>query len=142
MTISSHVFFMRKIRRKLKIEMPRPQKVSYKGEEEQLEKEGFTSKDLTKKGLLFYIFDDFFRGFYLLGCVFLDGIIVPGFRFLLPSSGFELPYVLPSSLTGLFTLYIVMLIVFLELLLVYYEIVGFRKLWRKGSLGRLEMKQA
>lgn len=122
--------------------MPRPQKVSYKGEEEELEKEGFTSKDLTKKGLLFYIFDDFFRGFYLLGCVFLDGIIVPGLRFLLPSGGVELPYVLPSSLNGLFTVYIVMLIVSLEILLIYYEIVWFRKLWKRGSLGRLEKKQS
>lgn len=120
--------------------MPRPQKVSYKGEDEELEKEGFTSKDLTKKGLFFYIFDDFFRGFYLLGCIFLDGIIVLGLRFLLPGGGVDLPYVLPSSLNGFFTAYIILLIVVLEIILIYFEMVWFRKLWTKGSLGHLEKK--
>ncbi len=120
--------------------MPELKKVSYKGEEEELRKEEITSKDLTKKGLFYYLFDDFFRGFYLLGCVFLDGIIIPGLRFLLPSGGIGLPYVIPSSLTALFTVYIAMLIVFLEILLIYYEIIWFRKLWKKGSLGHIEKK--
>lgn len=131
-----------RIRRKLKPEMPRPLKVSYKNEEDELEKEKFTSKDLTKKGLFFYIFDDFFRGFYILGCVFLDGIIIPGLRFLLPGGGIELPFVIPSSLDSLFTAYLVIMIVFLEFLFIYYEIVGFRKLWKKGTLGTLEKKSS
>lgn len=119
--------------------MPRPLKISYKSEDADTEEDvELTSKDLTRKGLFFYIFDDFFRGFYIVGCLFLDGVIIPGLRFLLPGGGVDLPFRLPSSITGLYVAYITILMVFLEVVAVYYEFLGFRRLWRKGSLGTLE----
>lgn len=117
--------------------MPKQLKVSYRDELNPQDKE-LTSKDLTRKGLFLYIFDDFFRGFYLVGCVFLDGVIVPSLRFILPYSGFHLISAVPSSLNLLFTSYVVMLIIFLELLLIYLEIKGFRKIWKRGSLVAME----
>lgn len=118
--------------------MPRPLKTSYKIEDEETQDKELKSKDLTKKGLFFYLFDDFFRGFYLIGCLFLDGIIIPGLRFLLPGGGVDLPFKLPSSITGLYIAYITILAIFLEFMAIHYEIIGFRRLWRKGTLGTLE----
>ncbi len=117
--------------------MSKQLKVSYRDEPNPQDKE-LTSKDLTKRGLFLYIFDDFFRGFYLVGCVFLDGVLIPSIRFILPYSGFDLLSIVPSSLNLLYTIYVVMLIIFLELLLIYLEIKGFRRIWKKGSLIAME----
>ena len=45
-----------------------------------------SAKDLSRKELLSYIFGDFLRAFYIVGCIFFDGLIigeaydyVPGF---------------------------------------------------------------
>lgn len=118
--------------------MPRPLRTSYKDDEDLDEREQISSKDLTKKGLFFYLFDDFFRGFYIVGCLFLDGIIIPGLRFLLPGGGTVLPLKLPSTVTSLYTAYIIILVIFLEAVAIYFQARGFRKLWRKGSLGPIE----
>ncbi len=117
--------------------MSKQLKVSYTDEPNPQDKE-LTSKDLSRKGLFLYIFDDFFRGFYLVGCVFLDGVLIPSIRFILPYSGFNLISIVPSSLDFLYTAYIVMLIAFLELFLIYLEIKWFRKIWKRGSLIAME----
>ena len=117
--------------------MSKQLKVSYT-DEPALQDRELTSKDLTRKGLFLYIFDDFFRGFYLVGCVFLDGVLIPSLRFILPYSGFNLLSIVPSSLNLLYTVYVLMLIIFLELFLIYLEIKGFRRIWKKGSLIAME----
>ena len=35
-----------------------------------------TSRDLTRRELYHYIFQDFFRGFFLVGCLFLDILVI------------------------------------------------------------------
>lgn len=44
-------------------------------EEEEEDRERFTSKDLTRRQIILYIFEDLFKGFFILGSLFLDGII-------------------------------------------------------------------
>lgn len=44
--------------------------------EEEEDKERFTSKDLTRKQVFLYIFEDFFKGFFIFGSLFLDGLVV------------------------------------------------------------------
>lgn len=112
--------------------MSKQLKISYKNETEPEDRE-LTSKDLTRKGLFLYIFDDFFRGFYLVGCVFLDAVIIPSLRFILPGSGFNLLSAVPGTINALYTAYIVLLILFLEVFFIYMEINGFRKIWKKGN---------
>ncbi len=106
-------------------------RISYKSEEE--EKEEITSRDLTRNQLLRYIFDDFLRGFYLVGCLFLDGVIVAySFRFI-PNGPFY------SSAANLFfnfkiyDVYLIMVIAFAEAVIIFYQGRLFRKIWPVGK---------
>lgn len=67
------------------------------------DKERFTSKDLTKFQLFQYIFEDFFKGFFIFGFVFLDGMVLLYF--------IELPYVA----------FLIPVIFVVEFVLVYLE---------------------
>ncbi|MCL4331846.1 MAG: hypothetical protein M1304_06215 [Candidatus Thermoplasmatota archaeon] len=94
-----------------------------------------TSKDLTRKELLLYIFDDFFRGFYLVGCLFFDGLIIFQIYSYIPdSSALGIFFNLALPKFNIFNYYIWILIVFLEITVAYLEAKGFRKIWPKDSL--------
>lgn len=106
-------------------------RISYKSEEE--EKQEITSKDLTRNQLLRYIFDDFLRGFYLVGCLFLDGVIIAYSFRLIPNGSFY------SSAANLFfnfkiyDLYFLILIAFVEGIIIFYQGKLFRKIWPVGK---------
>ena len=101
---------------------------------DETEKE-ITSKDLTRKELLLYIFDDFFRGFYLVGCLFFDGLIIFQIYSYIPdSSALGIFFNLALPKFNIFNYYIWILIVFLEITVAYLEAKGFRKIWPKDSM--------
>lgn len=106
-------------------------KISYKSEAEE-EKE-ITSKDLTRKELVRYIFDDFLRGFYLVACLFFDGLIVAyGFRYI-PGGPFlsrAMNLYFPFSV---YDVYFILLTIFVEGLLIFYQGRTFRKIWPVGK---------
>ncbi|MCL4447696.1 MAG: hypothetical protein M0Z77_03870 [Thermoplasmatales archaeon] len=95
------------------------------------EDEEITSKDLTKKQLVLYIFNDFLRGTYTIGCMFLDGLVILYLYYFIPAS-----YLSKGILSN--TIYrdviLGLLILSLEVLVIYYEFKGYRRIWPKGSL--------
>ena len=89
-----------------------------------------SAKDLSRKELLSYIFGDFIKAFYIVGCIFLDGLIigesynyVPGFF----SANTIIEHYFQNS--GILLIYTVMLILFSESLALYYEIKYYKKRW-------------
>ena len=89
-----------------------------------------SAKDLSRKELLSYIFGDFIKAFYIVGCVFLDGLIIgeaydyiPGFYSI--NSAIN-RYFLNSSILIIYT---VILILFSECLVLFYEIKYYKKKW-------------
>lgn len=92
------------------------------------DKEKFTSKDLTRRQFLFYIFEDFFRGMYLFCSVFFDLVVilpfVPVFNF--SYFGMIYRYYFIGGI-NLFLPYSIILTGFLETTAIYYE----RRFWIK-----------
>jgi hypothetical protein len=89
-----------------------------------------SAKDLSRKELLSYIFGDFLRAFYIVGCIFFDGLIigeaydyVPGFF----SANTIIEHYFPNS--GVLLIYTVILILFSEGLALFYEIEYYKKRW-------------
>lgn len=109
----------------------RSTRILYRSEEE--EKKEITSRDLTRKQLFRYVFDDFLRGFFLVGCLFFDGLIVAYiFRFI-PNGPF---YSRATDLFFSFKLYDVyffILIALLEAIVIFYQAKLFRKIWPVGK---------
>ncbi|AKA48152.1 hypothetical protein IX51_02480 [uncultured archaeon] len=106
-------------------------RISYKSEEE--EKKEVTSKDLTRGQLIRYIFDDFLRGFYLVACLFLDGLIIAYMFRYIPNGHF---YSRATNLFfsfGLYDLYFVMLIALIEAVVIFYQGKLFRRIWPVGK---------
>lgn len=95
------------------------------------EEEEITSKNLTKKQLVLYIFNDFLRGTYMIGCMFLDGLVILYLYYFIPagylSKGILSIALYRGVILGLLTLS-------LEVLAIYYEFKGYRRIWPKGSL--------
>lgn len=92
------------------------------------DEERFTSKDLTRKQILFYIFEDFFKGFFIFGSLFLDAAVV----FYLIREPFTVnaePHV--SNILGfpIYQVYLIILSLFLDALLIYYEIEYYQRLF-------------
>ena len=92
--------------------------------------EEISAKDLSRKELLSYIFGDFVKAFYIVGCIFLDGLIigeaynyVPGFF----SVNNIIEHYFPSS--SILLIYTVILILFSECLALFYEIKYYKKRW-------------
>jgi|YelNatPaOPRAMG01_1025707.scaffolds.fasta_scaffold04216_11 hypothetical protein len=89
-----------------------------------------SAKDLSRKEFLSYIFGDFARAFYIVGCIFLDGLIigeaysyVPGFF----SVNSTIERYFPNS--SILLIYTVILILFSESLALFYEIKYYKKRW-------------
>jgi hypothetical protein len=89
-----------------------------------------SAKDLSRKELLSYIFGDSVRGFYILGCVFLDGLVVgeafqyiPGFYSINQDTGYYF------SNFSIFAVYVILVSLFMDLILIFYEVGYYRKRW-------------
>lgn len=85
------------------------------------DEERFTSKDLTRRQILFYIFEDFFKGFFIFGSLFIDVVLI----LYLVKEPFAInaePHV--SSLLGfpIYQVYLIVLSLFIDSILVYYQI--------------------
>ncbi len=106
-------------------------RISYKSEEE--EKKEITSKDLTRKQLIRYIFDDFLRGFYLVGCLFLDGLIIAYLFRYIPNGPFLSRATNLYFSFGLYDLYFILLIGLIEAVVIFYQGRMFRKIWPVGK---------
>ncbi|MEM0156265.1 MAG: hypothetical protein QW597_06690 [Thermoplasmataceae archaeon] len=94
-----------------------------------------SAKDLSRKELLSYIFGDSIRGFYILGCIFLDGLLVgeafddiPGFYSINLTTGYYF------SNFSIFAVYVLLVSLFTDLILIFYEIKFYRKRWPKKGL--------
>lgn len=99
--------------------------------EKKKEEKEITSKDLTKSQLLLYILNDFLRGFYIVGCLFLNGLVILQMYSFIPQNGFSV---------GLFSNLWIRIIIFsaaiilLEAFAIIWEIKIYRRIWPKGSL--------
>ncbi|MEM0134304.1 MAG: hypothetical protein QXU18_03640 [Thermoplasmatales archaeon] len=90
-----------------------------------------TSKNLSRRQLVLYILDDLLRGLYLVGSLFLDGLIILQLFSFVPSS-----YLNKGPLSNFYVRDGLMgaVIAILEILVIYLEIKGFRRLWPKGAM--------
>ncbi|KAA8921997.1 hypothetical protein [Thermoplasma sp.] len=101
--------------------------------EKEEEEEVKESKELTERERLEYIFGDFLRGFYLVGCLFLDVLIVGFSVSFIPNYSFYENLVSQIFGLNLVLIYSVVAIVFLECILIYYEAKWFKKFFlREG----------
>lgn len=95
------------------------------------EEKEITSKDLTRKQLVLYVFNDFLRGLYVAGCLFLDGLVILYITYFIPpeylTRGALSNVYMRDIILGLFTLSI-------EVLVVFYQFRAYRRIWPKGSL--------
>lgn len=106
----------------------RPRAKVYQIEEEEKE---ITSKDLTRKQLLLYILNDFLKGLYVVGCLFLDGLVILQLYSFIPMKDLD-KSLFSNALVKEIFFSIVTLV--LEIIAIYLEIKGYRKAWPKGSL--------
>ncbi|BAB60493.1 TVG1395987 [Thermoplasma volcanium GSS1] len=95
--------------------------------EKEEEEEVTEGKQLTTRQKLEYIFGDFLRGFYLIGCIFFDVLIVGFSLTFIPNVSIYEDVVYQSIGTNLILIYGLLLIIFTEAILIYYEIVWFKK---------------
>lgn len=106
----------------------RPRARVYEVGEEEKE---LSSKDLTRKQLVLYILNDFIRGFYLIACLFLDGLVVLQFYSFDPGNYLH---------RGIFSTdyvrygYVGFATISLEVLVIYVQYKGYRRFWPKGAL--------
>ena len=106
----------------------RPRAKVYQIVEEEKE---ITSKDLTRKQLLLYIVNDLLRGSYLAGCLFFDGLVILQLYSFIPAkylNGW------PFSNISFRETFLAVITLILEILAIYLEIKGYRRVWPKGSL--------
>lgn len=107
-------------------------RVYYKDKQEYRE---VSAKDLTRSQLLRYIFDDFFRASYIVLMLFIDAILIAQFFYFIP--GFENDVMIFSQLfpgKNLLIYYTVVMIVFIEIICIYYQAILFRKIWPRPPL--------
>ena len=118
--------------------MPRPPvRIVYKEEEE--EYKDISAKDLTKTELIKYIFSDFVRGFYIVGCLFLDFLVLPQIYGVIPFSK-EIGQFSSAYLGGinLYGFYLDIVIVVLEIFFIWLEIKVYFKYFRKKTVNKEE----
>lgn len=113
--------------------MPRTPPIKEKTGE--TEGERFTSKDLNRKQILLYIFEDFFKGFYILGCLFLDALVVTYFYMepFLKQNEASFPHIFGLSIL---TLLILGASFVIDVFLIRYEIRFYLKLFGDDAIKR------
>ncbi len=92
--------------------------------------EEVTSKDMTRKELLSYIFGDFIRGFYFVGAIFFDFVVIPQIFSYIPPKlfGNVLTIRIPMwnfSASGILLSLMTLIIVFS----VFYEVKIYFRIW-------------
>ena len=106
----------------------RPRAKVYEVSEERKE---ITSKDLTRKQLVLYILNDFLKGLYVIGCMFLDGLVILQIYSFVPSwllyQGLLSNVYSRDALIGSIT-------IVLEIFVIYVQVKAYRRIWPKGSL--------
>ncbi len=121
--------------------MPQQQqpRIREKGQTEE-DEDSFTSKDLTRKQVFLYIFEDFFKGFFIFLSLFLDGAVV--FYF------YQEPFIqsitpdVTISGVPIYTLYLILLSVFIDGILIYYEIKLYFRLFGEEAIEKRYRKKS
>lgn len=103
--------------------------------------EEVTSKDMSRKELLSYIFGDFIRGFYFVGAIFLDFIIIPQIFSFIPGRlfGNGLMIRIPMwnySVSGILLFFMAIIIVFS----IFYEVKIYFMIW--GRIVKIPSREA
>ncbi len=82
-----------------------------------------------------YIFDDFFRGFYIVGAVFFNGLIASELYFGLPFFSRYFSELLRSGALNetVFGYYMLAVLVIVEIALTMLEMRGFARIWLDGK---------
>ena len=82
-----------------------------------------TSKDLNRVEFLKYIFGDFIKGMYIIGCLLLDVLIIaPSFMYFPGFGSFSQNLALPFGGFNIFLGYYLTLLVFMEFFIVFLQI--------------------
>ena len=121
--------------------MPQPQRPRIR-ERDQTEEdeERFTSKDLTRKQIFLYIFEDFFKGFFIFLSLFLDGLVV-FYLYQEPLIQSLTPDIFVAGVP-IYKLYIIILSIFIDGLLVYYEIKLYLKFFGEEAIKKRYRKKS
>lgn len=92
-----------------------------------------SSKDITKFQLLGYIFGDFMKGGFVVTSLFIDVVLIPEPYTYIPSF-YLTNYTLSYYFGGfqLLSIFVLILIVFSELIIIYIEIKIYQKIWGKN----------
>lgn len=110
--------------------MPKKSIPVYHRQEQREEKE-VSAKDLSRKELAKYIFEDFFRGFYIVGAIFLNGLILTEIYYARPLLQKFALFGSPLADYAYYTYYFIAVIILLEIPVTALEIQGFAKIWMK-----------
>lgn len=106
------------------------------------EEKEITSNDLTKIQLMLYILNDFLKGLYVIGCLFLNGLIILQLYSFLPERDLTVG---PMSNLWIRVVTFSFITVVLEIFTIYSEIKIYRRIWPKGSLfigsGNIDLKK-
>jgi hypothetical protein len=106
----------------------------------QEDEERFTSKDLTRKQIFLYIFEDFFKGFFIFLSLFLDGVVV-FYLYQEPFIQNITPDVIVSGVP-IYTLYVILFSIFIDAFLIYYEIKLYFKLFGEEAIKKRYQKKS
>lgn len=109
-----------------------PPPIRERGTEEE-DKERFTSRDLTRKQITLYIFEDFFKGSFIFASLFIDGLVV-AYLYMEPFVQDISPHL--SAIVGfpIYKAYFLLLSVFIDAFLIYYEFVYYHKLFGEEAV--------
>ncbi|MCL4452422.1 MAG: hypothetical protein M1327_07365 [Candidatus Thermoplasmatota archaeon] len=101
---------------------------------DKLELQEVSSKDMTRKKIYKYIFGDLTKGFYIVGSLFLDAIVIPQVLSFVPASFFSpqlsITIVPPEDSTKVAVL-IILIYFALVLAAIYFEVKYYIAIWRK-----------
>jgi hypothetical protein len=101
---------------------------------DKLEIQEISSKDMTRKEFYKYIFGDLTKGFYIVGSLFFDAIVIPQVLSFVPTSYFlpQLNFTIgpPGDSTQVAVLFILVYL-FLVLVAIYFEVKYYISIWRK-----------
>ena len=111
--------------------MPKPLPQITRREDSEAKDRIISSGDLSRKGLMIYLFGDFLLGLYGVGCIFLDLLIVEPLYTYIPNYQETLSITSHVFLLPIVSVYFIILIVFLELTLIYFQIKGFVRLRKR-----------
>lgn len=103
-------------------------------------KERFTAKDLTRKQVLLYIFEDFFKGSFIFLSLFLDGLVV-AFLYQEPFLTDLSPRLDPLLGFPIYSVYLVLLSVLIDSFLIYFEIKYYVKLFGDEAVKKRYMRK-